>query len=178
MQFSRELERCIMEKWILIIVAFVLCLVAPVHSAFAYGGGGGEGGGGDTTTGLRDSNEPPAGFESSEVPTGVDPSKNIRATGKLTITPASDKTRSYEVHEAALRNGDTIVAGKNGATITWPNGAKINLKPNTKIQIRGHIQAPAFRVFYGFTTIKLNYNERNKKFQALTPSATAGGVRG
>jgi len=165
-----------MKKKILIIVAFILCLVAPVHSAFAYGGGG-ESVGGETTTGLRDSNEPPAGFESSEVPTSVDPSKNIRATGRITITPPSDKTRSYEVDEAALRDGDTIIAGDRGATITWPNGAKMNLKPHTKVQIIQGLKLPhadAVRVFYGNTWIKINYNEGSKTFKALTPNASTG----
>ena len=165
-----------MKKWILIIVAFILCLVAPVHSAFAYGGGG-EAGADDTSTGLRDANEPPAGFESSEVPMSVDPSKNIRSTGKVTLTPASDKKSSYEVHEAALQDGDTIVAGKNGATITWPNGYTIRLKPNTKIQIIQYLKHPdpcAIRVFYGDTWFKLNYNEQNKQFEALTPNASTG----
>ena len=131
-----------MKRRILIIIAFMLCLVAPVHSAFAYGGGGAPDDY-DMSTNLRDANEPPAGFESSEVPTGVDPSKNIRATGKLTITPASDKTRSYEVDEAALSNGDTITT-KGFVTISWPGGAKMNLNPNTQIQIRGSPQAPSF----------------------------------
>jgi hypothetical protein len=122
-----------MKKGILIIVAFILCPVAPVHYAFAYGGGGESG-------------------------------------GKITITPASDKTRSYEVDEAALQNGDTIVAGKHGATITWPNGGKIVIKPNTKIQIHPE----GFRVHMGKTWIKLNYNEKTKKFRALTPNASTG----
>ncbi|HUT70378.1 MAG TPA: hypothetical protein VMW89_06845 [Desulfatiglandales bacterium] len=165
-----------MKKKILIIVAFTLCLVAPVHSAFAYGGGG-ETSGGDTSTGLRDANEPPEGFTSSEVPMGVDPTKNIRATGKITITPASDKTRSYEVDEAALNDGDIIVSGKHGATITWPNGATMKLKPNTKIQIIQGLKLPhadAVRVFYGNTWIKINYNEGSKTFEALTLNASTG----
>ena len=158
-----------MKKKTLIIVAFILCLGAPVHSAFAYGGGG-ESGGGDTSTGLRDANEPPKGFNSSEIPTSVDPTKYIRSTGKVTLNPASDKKSSYEVDEAALQDGDTIVAGKNGATITWPNGATMKLKPNTKIQIHPE----GVRVHMGKTWIKLNYNERNKKFQAITPNAHTG----
>jgi hypothetical protein len=166
-----------MKKKTLIIVAFILCLGAPVHSAFAYGGGGGEAGGGDTSTGLRDSNEPPEGFESSEVPTSVDPTKHIRATGKVTLNPASDKKSSYEVDEAALQDGDIIVAGKNGATITWPNGATMKLKPNTKIQIIQNLKLPhadAVRVFYGNTAIKIRYNERTKTFEAITLNAHTG----
>ena len=161
-----------MKKMFIIIVALIISFLIPVHSAFAYGGGGGGGDDDASTTGLRDANEPPKGFTASEI--GVDPTKNIKAVGKITLTPASHKTSNYEVDEAALQNGDTIVAGKNGATITWPNGAVMRLKPNTQIQIIQNLKLPhadAVRVFYGGTTIKLNYNERNKKFQAITPQA-------
>ena len=259
-----------MKKWTLIIVAFVLCLVAPVHSAFAYGGGNG-GGGDDVSASRGDSTTPPAGFEPTEqkdettrsgdygrtqltseeekkivekigrqltpeerrfleemkslneraieasqkgytkeaktlrnwaisrwddipqirdaltlVPIddmteedwakasqfpparkssgdlAFDPDKQIIVTGKTSLTPASDKANSFEIDKGALRNGDTIVAGKQGATITWPNGAKMKLKPNTKVQIHPE----GFRVRMGKTWIKLNYNEKTKGFGA------------
>jgi hypothetical protein len=283
-QFSREYERSIMKKEIIIIAAFALFLVAPVHSAFAYGGG--NGGGDDVSASRGDSTTPPAGFEPTEqkdkptrsddfgrtqltpeeekeivekigrqltpeerrtleemkslnerakkafqegdtegaktfrnwaisrwddipqirdfltlAPVGepklvllddmteeewakssqlppprkgsgdltFDPSKQIIVSGETTLTPASDKTKSFEIIKGALHDGDTIVAGKKGATITWPNGAKVNLKPNTKIQIH----PSGFRVRVGGTWIRLRNNEKTKGFDALTHNAGA-----
>ena len=266
-----------MKKWILIILAFVLCLVAPVHSAFAYGGGGGTGD--ELSEDRGDPTTPPAGFEPAEkkdkttksgdygrtqltpeeekkivekigrqltpeerrtleemkslnerakkafqkgytkeaktlrnwaisrwddipqirdaltlVPIddmteedwakasqfpparkssgdlAFDPDKQIIVTGKTSLTPASDKANSFEIDKGALRAGDTIVTGKQGATITWPNGAKARLKPNTKIQILWD----GFRVRKGKTWIKLDYNEETKTFQAHTHNASTG----
>ena len=246
-----------MKKWILIIVAFAICLVAPVHSAFAYGGGG-ESGGDDASPGLRDANEPPAGFEPTEKKdettksgeygrTQLTPEEEknivkkigrqltpeerttleemkslyeraqkafeegdaekaqdlrnlaisrlkklpevwdamtvpplevvgrqlsgepIIATGDYISTPASDSKNRKVFGYKVLHDGDTIVAGSKGATITWPNGAKVNLKANTKIQI-----VPAgFRVRVGSTWIRLRHNERTKGFDALTHNAGA-----
>jgi len=245
-----------MKKWILIIVAFAICLVAPVHSAFAYGGG--EAGADDLSADRGDSTTPPAGFEPTEKKDGTKKSgeygrtqltpeeeKNIVkkigrqltpeertsleeikslykkaqkafeegnaeeaqdlrnlaisrlkklpevwdamtapplevvgrqlsgepiiATGDYISTSASDSKNRKVFGYKVLHDGDTIVAGSKGATITWPNGAKVNLKANTKIQI-----VPAgFRVRMGRTWIRLNYNERIKGFDALTPNATA-----
>jgi hypothetical protein len=244
-----------MKKWTLIIVAFVLCLVAPVHSAFAYGGG--NGGGDDVSASRGDSTTPPAGFEPTEKKgettrseygrTQLTPEeeKNIvkkigrqltpeerttleemkslyeRAqkafeegdaekaqdlrnlaisrlkklpevwdamtapplevvgrqlsgepiivTGDYISTPASDSEDRKVFGYKVLHVGEKIVAGKNGATITWPNGAKINLKPNTKIQL----VPDGFRIHMGRTWIRLRHNERTKGFDALTPNAGA-----
>ena len=106
----------------------------------------------------------------------IDPDKDIIVSGDCTLTPAADEANKQEItnSERALSYRDTIVVGKNGATITWPNGGKANFKPKTKIQVLPE----GFRVRMGKTWIKLNYNEKTKGFQALTPNATAGGVRG
>jgi hypothetical protein len=124
---------------------------------------------------AKSSQFPPAKKGSDEAT--LDPSKDIIAKGKITLIPSSGKTSNYQVDAAALQDGDTIIAGKNGATITWPNGYTIRLKPNTKIQIIQYLKHPdpcAIRVFYGDTWFKLNYNEQNKQFEALTPNASTG----
>jgi hypothetical protein len=56
-----------MKKRFIIIIALIISLLIPVHSAFAYGGGGGggDGGGGDISSDRGDLNEAPSGFEPS-----------------------------------------------------------------------------------------------------------------
>ncbi|MBC2712321.1 MAG: hypothetical protein HGJ94_15450 [Desulfosarcina sp.] len=140
-----------MKKGFLIIAVIVICLVAPMHL------------------------EPPEGFQSSEVRMHLDPTKDITANGQFNLIPKGDKTTTYtNLNETNLRNGDIIVTGKQGATIKWPGGATLKLKPNTKIMILGHPKAPSFKVYMGNTTIKLNYNEKNKGFEALTHNAVIG----
>ena len=71
-----------MKKKFLIIVAFSLCLMAPVHSAFAYGGGGGEAGAGDELSeGRGDPSEAPPGFETST--TSMDATSTTGGTEEL-----------------------------------------------------------------------------------------------
>ena len=123
-----------MKTAAILFLAVAISLLVSLNLAGAYGGGG-EGDAGETSTELRDVNDPPAGFKSSEVPTYIDPTKHVKAIGKITIIPASDKTASYNVDEAMLQNGDTSKTKEHGATITWPNGARIRVKPHTALQV-------------------------------------------
>ena len=81
-----------MKKRFIIIIALIISLLIPVHSAFAYGGGGNggdRGDGGDTSTsGLRDAKEPPAGFEPTEKKSETTRSGEY---GRTQLTPEEEK---------------------------------------------------------------------------------------
>jgi len=247
-----------MKTKFIVIVALTISLLIPVHSAFAYGGGNGGGGDDASTSGLRDSKEPPGGFEPTDKEdetiksgeygrTKLTPeeennvvkkigrqltpeerttleemkslyeraqkafekgdtedgkalrkqaisrlkkspdlwdaitapplevvgrqlsSEPIIVTGDYISPPASDSGNRKVFGYKELHKGQKIVGGKNGATIIWPNGAKINIEANTKIQVFDD----GFRVHEGTTWIKLRYNEKTKKFQALTHNVGA-----
>lgn len=71
-----------MKTKFIIIVALIISLLIPVHSAFAYGGGGGEGGGGSEMSSDRgDPSEAPPGFEKST--TSLDATPTTGGTEEL-----------------------------------------------------------------------------------------------
>ena len=70
-----------MKTKFIIIVALIISLLIPVHSAFAYGGGGEGGGGEELSSDRGDPGETPPGFETST--TSLDATPTTGGTEEL-----------------------------------------------------------------------------------------------